>query len=323
MWREACHLELLERPHVLRSMRTVDFPPQDSEISSQALKAFPHIPPHLNHLLDGEKAKWDFVFLRPVLLVLYFFFRCLAFPFKFLFHRRPWGFEGRLIDATLAFGIRWLARPEAVELLVRHIQIEPLLYRHLLHGQPPANLAAERKLNGIDGDYHLDSLQTVVRHNMTIGHDELTWEYSERFDKELFLEHLDDIRRRRPEDHEALSKEVLEINRRDSLCWLGPTNVIMTVVFVITIFADLRTAVKALNSFGSDTIALWALKQLYREHPDILTDLEFYLPSENNRSHHHSSAFFSDPALYLHTHIVFDEYAYHILRHRPPLFTAT
>lgn len=101
------------------------------------MKEFPYITHYVNEHFKTEKERWDYIFLRPVLVFFYFFIRCIAFPVKFLFHRRPYGFEGRLIDIVLAFGLKYLATRDAVELLIRHVQIEPLLYRHLLIGQRP------------------------------------------------------------------------------------------------------------------------------------------------------------------------------------------
>ncbi|MFD2257749.1 hypothetical protein ACFSSA_13795 [Luteolibacter algae] len=89
-------------------------------------------------------------------------------------------------------------------------------------------------------------------------------------------------------------------------------------MITITIFADLRTTVKALNSFDSDSILLWALKHIYANDREILIDLDFYMQVDSHRGHYNSSAFFSNPSLYLHEHIAFDEYAYQTLRERPP-----
>ena len=221
------------------------------------MKQFPYITDYMNETFRKEKQRFDYIFIRPILLILYFFLRCFAFPFKFLFHRKPWGWEGYCIDGVLAFGLKRFASYNAVELLIRHVQIEPILYRYLLTGH----------------DY---------------------------------------------EDNDDYSKEVLEINEKYSFGWFGATNVVMFVVFAITIFADLQTTVKALNSFDSDSIMLWALKHIYEHDPDVLIDLDFYMQVYSNRSHYNSSAFFSDPSQYLAYHIVFDEFAYHTLRNRTP-----
>lgn len=281
------------------------------------MKEFPYITDYVNEQFKKEKVRFDYIFLRPILLIVYFFTRIIIFPLKFVFHRRPYGFESYCIDAVLAFGIKYLASRDAVELLIRHVQIEPLLYRFLLTGQN--NEKAEiQKLNGINGDYAVDNLKDVIQNNMTIGHDELSYELVDRFDKNVFLKNLDTIRKLKPEDHEQYSKRAIEINEKHSLQLIGCTNVVMIIVFVITIFGDLRTTVKALNSFGSDSIALWAMKHLYRNNHDVLTDLDFYMQVYSNRSHYNSSAFFSDPSQYLYYHIVFDEFAYECLRTRPP-----
>lgn len=281
------------------------------------MKQFPHITDYVNTQFAAEKKRWDYLFLRPVLLVVYFIIRCIVFPFKFIFHRRAFGFEHYIIDAVLSFGIKYLATREAVELFVRHVQIEPVLYRHLLTGQEDESLP-EKELNGIDGKYDVDSLEQIMKNNMTIGHDELSYELIDRFDKDIFLENIDVIRKKKPFDIEDYSKKALEINEKHSFQLIGATNVVLTIVYVITIFADLRTVMQALNSFGSDSVALWALKHLYRNDSDVLTDLDFYMQVYNNRSHYDNSAFFSDPSQYLFYHIVFDEYAYEVLRNRPP-----
>ena len=281
------------------------------------MKEFPYITDYVNKQFKKEKVRFDYIFLRPILLILYFFTRVIIFPLKFVFHRRSYGFESYCIDAVLAFGIKYFASRDAVELLIRHVQIEPLLYRFLLTGQKNETTET-RKLNGINGDYAVDNLKDVIRNNMTIGHDELSYELVDRFDKTVFLKNLDTIRKLKPEDHEQYSKRAIEINEKHSLQWIGCTNVVMFIVFVITIFGDLRTTIKALNSFGSDSIALWAMKHLYRSNHDVLTDLDFYMQVYSNRNHYNSSAFFSDPSQYLYYHIVFDEFAYECLRTRPP-----
>lgn len=285
------------------------------------MKEYPYITDYVNEQFKKEKARLDYIFLRPILLILYFFTRIILFPIKFVFHRRPYGFESYCIDAVLAFGIKYFASRDAVELLIRHVQIEPLLYRFLLTGQDNEKTET-RRLNGIDGDYAVDNLKDVIQNNMTIGHDELSYELVDRFDKIVFLKNLDTIRKLKPEDHEQYSKRAIEINEKHSLQWIGCTNVVMAIVFVITIFGDLRTTVKALNSFGSDSIALWAMKHLYRNNHDVLTDLDFYMQVYSNRSHYNSSVFFSDPSQYLYYHIVFDEFAYECLRTRPPQISA-
>lgn len=281
------------------------------------MKRFPYITDYVNHEFEREKLRWDYRFLRPPLLIFYFLIRCFIFPFKFIFHRNPWGFENYIVDAVLAFGIKYVATQDAVSLLIRHVQIEPVLYRHLLRGQKAVE-GDPRELNGIDGLYNVDSLSQIRANNMTIGHDELSYELVDRFEKEVFLKNLEQIRKERPFDIEEFSKKALEINEKHSFQLIGATTVVMFIVFTITVVADLRTSIQALNSFGSDSIALWALKHLYQNDPDVLTDLDFYLQVYNNRSHYNNSAFFSDPSQYLYYHIVFDEFAYHCLRTRPP-----
>ena len=287
------------------------------------MKQFPYMTDYVNEAFAKEKVRFDYIFLRPILLVLYFFLRSIAFPLKFVFHRKPLGFEGYCIDAVLAFGLKRFASYDAVELLVRHVQIEPILYRFLLTGHKfEDDEIINTKLNGIHGDFGIDSLEHIVRNNMTIGHDELSYELGDKFERDTFLAHLDQIRRSKPLKHEDLSKQILEVNKEHSLGWFGATNVVMFIVFTITIFADLRTTVKALNSFDSDSIALWALMHIYENDPDVRIDLEFYMQVYSNRSHYNSSAFFSDPSQYLAYHIVFDEFAYHCLQNRRPTLAA-
>jgi len=283
------------------------------------VKSFPYSTDYINETFTKEENRLDYIFLRPLLLVSYFFIRTLSFPIKFLIHRTPYGFEGRCIDGVLAFGMKYLASCDAVELMVRHVQIEPLLYRHLLSTKEAETPAHKRKFNGIDGDFNLDSLSEMMRNNLTIGHDELSYEVIDRFDRQEFLKNMDVLRGRVPEDHALCSKAAMESTRKSSLQWIGCTNVVIFIVISITIFADLRTAVKALNSFGSDSLLLWALKNLYANDSVVTTDLDFYIPDESNRGHFNSSVFFSNPSMYLQNHIAFDEYAYHILSERPPM----
>ena len=216
------------------------------------MKAFPFLTGYVNETFENEKHRLDYIFLRPVLQVSYFFLRIVLFPLKFLIHRGPYGFEARCID----------------------------------------------------GDYNLDSLSEMVRNNLTTGHDALSYELVDRFDRDAFLADLDRIRRRVPDDHMLFSKRAMESTRKHSLQWIGITNV------VITVFGDLRTTVKALNSFGSDAVLLWAMKHLYAHDHAVLTDFGYYLQAESNRGHYNSNVFFSSPSLYLHNHIAFDEYAY-------------
>lgn len=285
------------------------------------MKSFPYSTDYINEVFTKEEQRLDYIFLRPLLLVLYFFLRTILFPLKYLVHRKPYGFEGRCIDAALAFGMKYLASYDAVELMVRHVQIEPLLYRHLLFNpeQKESKPAPEGKFNGIDGDYNLDSLSEMIRNNLTIGHDELSYEVIERFERADFLKNINEHRKRTPEDHALFSKAAMESTKHSSLQWIGCTNVVIFIVITITLFADLRTAVKALNSFGSDSLLLWAMKNLYANDKIVSTDLDFYIPDDSNRGHFNSSVFFSNPCLYLQNHIAFDEYAYHILRSRPPV----
>ena len=277
--------------------------------------AFPYATDYVNQVFSKEKSRLDYRMLRPILMVLYFFMRLVLFPLKFLIHRRPYGFEARCIDGFMAFGLKYFASHEAAELLIRHVQIEPLLYRHVLGETVSEN---PRKLNGIDGDFNVETVGELAKNNTTIGHDELSYEILDRFNKEIFLANLEHIRGTRPEDHEQLSKEVLEANRKHSLRILGCTNVVIFIVMAITFFGDLRTTVRALNSFDSDSILLWCLKHIFAEDATVMIDLDFYMQVHSNRSHYDSGVFFTDPNQYLYHHIAFDEFAYYLLRNRAP-----
>jgi hypothetical protein len=243
--------------------------------------------------------------------------RFISFPLKFVLHRWPFGFEAYLIDCCMAFGMKYLARTDAAELFMRHVQIEPLLYQHILR-RPDVPLTCNGvKLNTIDGDFGVDDIQTVIHNRLTVGHDRLSYEIVDRFDKAVFLENLDHIRSTKPRDHEECSKAVLEANRKHSLQLLGPTNIVMLIVMSITVFGDLDTTVTALNSFGSDSILLWCVKQIYADNESVQIDLDFFMQETANRGHYHSSAFFSNPSQYLYYHIVFDEVVYDLLRRVP------
>lgn len=282
------------------------------------MERFPYITDYVNELFAKEKQRWDYILLRPIIVFSYFFIRCILFPLKFVFHRVSYGFEGFLIDWFLSFGMKYLARQEAVELLVRHVQIEPLLYRHFLtRHQAHADFPPDKKFNGIEGDFNVDRIKEVYWNNLTIGHDLLSYEMVSRFDKNLFLENLDYVRTCKPEDHNKFSKKALEENKRHSLQLLCATNVVLLIVVTITIFADLKTAVNALNSFGSDSIVLWCMKQIYINDRAVQVDLDFFMQVASNRGHYNSSAFFSNPSLYLYYHIVFDEVMYELLRNHP------
>lgn len=224
-----------------------------------------------------------------------------------------------MIDRTLSFGMKYFAKTEAVELLIRHAQIEPLLYRYLLSFHPDNEaFPADQKLNGIEGDYNVEEIKDVYWNNMTIGHDLLSYEIVDRFDKEVFLDNLGEIRKLTPGDHDQFSKNALDENRKHSYQLIGVTNVTMMVVVVITVFADLKTVINALNSFFSDSIVLWCMKHIYVNEPQALIDLDFFAQEGTNRGHYNTSAFLSDPSRYLYYHIVFDEVVYDLLRNHPP-----
>jgi hypothetical protein len=154
---------------------------------------------------------------------------------------------------------------------------------------------------------------------LTVGHDLLSYEVVDRFDREKFFENLDAIRSLKPENHELLSKAALEENRKHSFQLLGPTNIVLLIVTTITLLGDLRTTINALNSFGSDSIVLWCMKHIYAGDEHAQIDLDFFMQEVSNRGHYNSSAFFSNPSQYLYYHIVFDEVCYEMLMTRPPV----
>ncbi|MEQ8854851.1 hypothetical protein [Gimesia sp.] len=281
------------------------------------MQRFPYITDYMNDVFAKEKTQWDFILLRPLLIVFYFFLRFISFPIKFILRRNPLGFEGYLIDFWMAFGIKYLARHDAAEVFMRHVQIEPLLYRHMLSRRDAVSEANQKKLNGIDGEFGVENTKTIVDNNLTIGHDLLSYELVDRFDKSVFLENLEYIRSIKPENHELFSKAVLEENRKHSFQLLGATNLVILIVTVITIFGDLKTTITALNSFGSDSVLLWCMKQIYAENRQVQIDLDFFMQEVSNRGHYNSSAFFSNPSQYLYYHIVFDEVVYDILMNQP------
>lgn len=290
-----------------------------SEPDTQAMHRFPYFTDYINSVFAREKQQWDFIFVRPILLVLYFFIRFVSFPLKFVIHRFPLGFEPYLIDCCMAFGMKYLARYDAAELFMRHVQIEPLLYQHILRRRDAPLEPTGVKLNTIDGDYSVNDIRTVLQNRLTIGHDLLSYEVVDRFDKDVFLENLDFIRSTKPGDHEQWSKDVLETNRKHSLQLFGPTNIVMLIVMAITVFGDLKTTITALNSFGSDSVLLWCVKRIYEGNHEVQTNLDFFMQEVANRGHYHASAFFSNPSQYLYYHIVFDEVVYDLLRSVPPV----
>ncbi|MEW4563117.1 hypothetical protein AB1K70_11360 [Bremerella sp. JC770] len=283
------------------------------------MNQFPYITQYVNEVFAREKNRWDFIYLRPIIVFSYFFQRTISFPLKFIFHRFPLGFEAYLIDWWMTFGLKYVATQDAAELLMRHVQIEPLLYRHILGPHDASYAPTDQPLNGIDGDFNLESIDVALRNQLTVGHDLLSYEVVDRFDREQFLANLAKIRATRPADHQALSKKVLEENQKHSYQLLGPTNIVLLIVTTITLFGDLRTTITALNSFGSDSLLLWCMKQLYANDRQAQIDLDFFMQEVSNRGHYNSSAFFSNPSQYLYYHIVFDEVCYEMLTKRPPV----
>jgi hypothetical protein len=286
------------------------------------MNQFPYINAYVNGVFAREKDRGDYTLLRPVIIFCYFFQRSISFPLKFIFHRIPFGFEAYAIDWWMTFGLKYLATHDAAELLLRHVQIEPLLYRHIIRqrdGSPVSPSGAPHKLNGIDGDFSVENLKVALQNRLTVGHDLLSYEVVDRFDRDAFLENLESIRALKPENHELLSKAVLEENKKHSFQLLGPTNIVLLIVTTITLLGDLRTTVNALNSFGSDSILLWCMKHIYAGDEQAQIDLDFFMQEVSNRGHYNSSAFFSNPSQYLYYHIVFDEVCYEMLMNRPPV----
>jgi hypothetical protein len=281
------------------------------------MQNFPYATDYINDLFDKEQARFDYRFIRPIFTISFFFIRLVLVPFKFIFHRNAWGFEKKIIDSVLAFGIKYLASHDALELLIRHVQMEPLLYRYLLSGTPERRAGTGEVLKGIDGDFSVNSIEDIIAHGLTICHDNLSYEIFERFDKTAFLNNIEFYRKSRPEDISQFGSDIFDINRKHSWQLFGASNVVITVVFTITIFADFKTAIRALNSFDSDSLLLWCLKHVCADNKQAMIDLDFYLQSQSNRSHYNSDSFRSDPNQYLYYHIAFDEFAYELLRKNP------
>jgi len=281
------------------------------------MQSFPYVTDYINDIFDREKARFDYKIIRPFLTIPFFFLRLVLVPLKFVFHRNAWGFERKLIDRVLAFGIKYFASYDALKLLIRHVQIEPLLYRYLLSGTPERRDRTAEMLKGIDGNFTVNSIEDILKHGLTICHDDLSYEIFERFDKGAFLDNIDFYRNSRPEDIAQFGDRILEQNRRHSWQIFGATNVVVIVVITITIFADFKTAIRALNSFDSDSLLLWCLKNICADDKQAMIDLDFYLQTYSNRSHYNSDAFRSDPNQYLYYHIAFDEFAYELLRKIP------
>jgi len=283
-----------------------------------AVQRFPYLTDYVNELFDREKSRFDYVFIRPVLTSIYYFVRLVLVPIKFLLHRRQWGFENKMIDRAMGFGIKHFASEEALELIIRHVQIEPMLYRYILSGTPERMEGGSGEmLKGIDGDFSINSIKDIVAHGLTICHDDLSYEIMERFDKDAFLKNIEFYRSSRPEDIEQFGHGVMEQNRQHSLQIFGATNVVIFIVIAITIFGDIHTLVRALNSFDSDSVVLWCLKHICANDQQAMIDLDFYLQTAPNRSHYNNSPFLSDPSQYLYYHIAFDEFAYELLRKNP------
>jgi hypothetical protein len=124
------------------------------------MQKFPYVTDYINDIFNREKSRLDYRLIRPLLTISFFFLRIILVPLKFVFHRRAWGYERRLVDRVIAFGIKYLASREALELLIRHVQIEPILYRYLLSGTPERRDGTGELLNGIDGDFHVNPSRT-------------------------------------------------------------------------------------------------------------------------------------------------------------------
>ncbi|NJN80428.1 MAG: hypothetical protein HC797_08120 [Anaerolineales bacterium] len=280
------------------------------------MQHFPYVTDYVNEIFSKEKMRLDYRFIRPFLTISYFFLRLVLVPIKFVFHRSAWGFERKLVDRVIAFGIKYCASEEALRLLIRHVQIEPMLYRYLISGTAERKNKTDEILNGIDGDFSVNSIEDIVAHGLTICHDDLSYEIFDRFSKKEFLNHLEFYQKTVPEDIAQFGTKVLELNKKHSWQIFGISNVVIVVVMTITLVSDFQTAIRALNSFDSDSLLLWCLKHICADDVHAMIDLDFYLQTYANRSHYHSDAFISDPNQYLYYHIAFDEFAYELLRKR-------
>ncbi len=195
------------------------------------MQSFPYVTDYINDLFDKEQARFDYKFIRPIFTISFFFIRLVLVPLKFIFHRNAWGFEKKIIDSIIAFGIKYLASHDALELLIRHVQIEPLLYRYLLSGTPERRAGTGEMLKGIDGDFSVNSIEDIIAHGLTICHDNLSYEIFDRFDKAAFLDNIDFYRKSRPEDiaqfgQQYFRSRTANIHGR----YLEPTNVVITIV---------------------------------------------------------------------------------------------
>lgn len=277
---------------------------------------FPYVTDYVNEIFSKEKVRLDYRLIRPFLTIFYFFLRLVLVPLKFVFHRSAWGFERKLVDRVIAFGIKYCASEEALKLLIRHVQIEPVLYRYLISGTAERKNKTGEILNGIDGDFSVNSIEDIVKHGLTICHDDLSYEIFTRFNKQEFLDNIEFYQKTFPEDINQFSSDILELNRKHSWQFFGISNVVIVVVLTISIIADFHTAIRALNSFDSDSLLLWGLKHICADDTHAMIDLDFYLQTYANRSHYNSDSFISDPNQYLYYHIAFDEFAYELLRKR-------
>ena len=280
------------------------------------MQHFPYVTDYVNEIFNKEKARLDYRLIRPFLTIFYFFLRLVLVPLKFVVHRSAWGFERRLVDRVIAFGIKYCASEEALKLLIRHVQIEPVLYRYLISGTAERRNKTGEILNGIDGDFSVNSIEDIVKHGLTICHDDLSYEIFTRFNKKEFLDNIKFYQKTFPEDINQFSSNILELNRKHSWQIFGISNIVIVVVLTISIVADFHTAIRALNSFDSDSLLLWGLKHICADEPHAMIDLDFYLQTYSNRSHYNSDSFISDPNQYLYYHIAFDEFAYELLRKR-------
>lgn len=113
---------------------------------------FPCITPFVNEVFAREKQHWDYIYLRPPLLVFYFILRTICFPLKFVLHRFPLGFEAYLIDWWMTLGMKYLARYDAAALPPR---ADGAAKHRRPSGQPQAICSFRPRSDPAGGDVRL------------------------------------------------------------------------------------------------------------------------------------------------------------------------
>jgi len=95
--------------------------------NSKTMHRFPYINEEVNRVFGEEKSHLDYLLLRPLILVVYFFTRIFLFPIKFVFHRVPYGFEAYAIDWWMSVGMKYLARHVKFVSSMASMETSPLI----------------------------------------------------------------------------------------------------------------------------------------------------------------------------------------------------